>query len=412
MASQPIRVLLVEDNPGDARLIHWMLGQTGEVCFELAEADRLSAALGRLRAEPFSVVLLDLSLPDSQGLETFRAVSADFPRVPVVVLTGLADETAAVQAVQEGAQDYLVKGQVLDRHLVHALHYAVGRHQRQQCRDREGSTSAEEVRVARQIQQHLFPQRPPACAGIDLHGASFPAGATGGDYFDYLPLDGGRVGVVIGDVTGHGLGPALLMMATRAYLRAFAQSHADIGQVLARTNRVLAEDVTEGRFVTLLLAQLDEARHVLRYASAGHCPGYVLGPTGAVRTPLYSTGLPLGILPDGDFPVAPEVRLEPGEVVVLWTDGILEAQAPDGEQFGEARALGVVRSHRGEPAREIVEALCRGVHSFTQAQPPHDDMTAIVLKVQGPAESTSPLTCAAGGQAAGRGSSAGGGAGW
>src|SRR5262249_8232239 len=118
MVSQPIRVLLVEDNPGDARLIHWMLRPTGD-SFELAETDRLSAALRRLRAEPFGVVLLDLSLPDSQGLETFRAVSAEFPCLPVVVLTGLADETAAIQAVQEGAQDYLVKGQVLDRHLAH-----------------------------------------------------------------------------------------------------------------------------------------------------------------------------------------------------------------------------------------------------------------------------------------------------
>jgi serine phosphatase RsbU (regulator of sigma subunit) len=381
MASQPIRVLLVEDNPGDARLIHWMLQPT-EGRFELVAADCLSAALGRLRAEPFCVVLLDLSLPDSQGLETFHTVSARFPRLPIVVLTGLADETTAIQAVQEGAQDYLVKGQVLDRHLAHALRYAVGRHQRQQCREREQSSTAEEIRVARHIQQHLFPQRPPACAGIDLHGASFPAGATGGDYFDYFPLVDGQLGVVIGDVTGHGLGPALLMMATRAYLRAFAQTHADIGRVLTLTNRALAADVTDGWFVTLLLAQLDASRRLLRYASAGHCTGYVLGRAGAVRSCLYSTGLPLGIQPDADFAVAPEVRLEPGELVALWTDGVLEARAPDGEFFGEDRTLDMVRSHGGEPAREIVAALCRGVRSFTQPQPPPDDMTAIVMKVQ------------------------------
>src|SRR4051794_25071797 len=98
MAGEHLRVLLVEDDPGDARLIHWMLRETGEVRFELAEADRLAAALARLGGEPFSVVLLDLSLPDSQGLDTFREVHRAFPRVPVVVLTGLADETVAVRA--------------------------------------------------------------------------------------------------------------------------------------------------------------------------------------------------------------------------------------------------------------------------------------------------------------------------
>jgi sigma-B regulation protein RsbU (phosphoserine phosphatase) len=385
MASQPIRVLLVEDNPGDARLIHWMLQPTGD-SFELVEVDRLSAALARLRAEPFGVVLLDLSLPDSRGLETFRAVSAAVPRLPVVVLTGLDDQTAAVQAVQEGAQDYLVKGQVLDRHLAHALRYAVGRHQRQQCLEQAQGTTADDLRVARQIQQHLFPECPPACAGMDLHGASFPAGTTGGDYFDYLPLADGGLGVVIGDVAGHGLGPALLMTATRAYLRAFARTHADIGRVLTLANRALAEDMPDGRFVTLLLAQVDGRGRRLRYTSAGHCTGYLLGPSGAVRTALYSTGLPLGVQSDGHFAVAPEVRLEPGELVVLWTDGVPESRSPTGEFFGEDRALNVVRSHRAEPARAIVEALCHGVRSFAQSQPPHDDMTAIVLKVETPAE--------------------------
>jgi serine phosphatase RsbU (regulator of sigma subunit) len=359
--------------------------QPMEARFELAVADSLSAALARLRAEFYSVVLLDLSLPDSQGLVTFRAVSESFPHLPVVVLTGLADETAAIRAVEEGAQDYLVKGQVLDRHLAHALRYAVGRHQRQQIRERQQGVSADDIRTVREVQQHLFPQHPPACPNIDLHGACFPAAAAGGDYFDYLPWADGRLGVVIGDVTGHGLGPALLMMATRAYLRAFAQMEADIGRVLTLANRSLADDVSDGRFVTLLLAQLDVHRRLLRYASAGHCSGYVLGRSGAVRSILYSTGLPLGIQANGDFAVAPEVCLVAGETVVLWTDGVIEARSPDGELFGERRALELVSSQSAQPAREIVAALCRGVRSFAQGQPPQDDMTAIVLKVQAPA---------------------------
>src|SRR5947199_177156 len=181
MAGQHIRVLLVEDNPGDARLIHWMLRETGEVRFDLAGAETLAAALGLLAEEDFSVVLLD--------------------------------------------------------------------------------------------------------------GASVPAGAAGGDYLDYLVPCPGRVGVVIGDVMGHGPGPALLMASTRAYLRAFAEGQEDLGRALARTNRALASDVGEGQFVTLLFALFDRGRGLLRYTSAGHLPGYVLGRDGAVRAGLYSTGL-------------------------------------------------------------------------------------------------------------------------
>jgi sigma-B regulation protein RsbU (phosphoserine phosphatase) len=385
MLRQPLRVLLVEDNLGDARLIHWML-QPEQDRFELIVADSLAAALARLGEESFSVALLDLSLPDSQGLETFRAVSARFPRLPIVVLTGLSDETTAIRAVEEGAQDYLVKGQVLDRHLIHALSYAIGRQQRQQLVEQRQGSSASDIRTVHEIQQHLFPQQAPSCPNIDVHGACFPAAAAGGDYFDYLPWSDGRLGVVIGDVTGHGLGPALLMMATRAYLRAFAQTQTNIGQVLTLANRALADDVSEGRFVTLLLAQLERSGRLLRYASAGHCAGYVLDPSGAVRSILYSTGLPLGIRADGDFAVAPEVRLDVGEMVVLWTDGIVEALSPSGEFFGEERALELVNAHSTRPAREIVAALCGGVRSFLQGQPPQDDMTAIVLKVQAHAD--------------------------
>jgi serine phosphatase RsbU (regulator of sigma subunit) len=381
MPCHPIRVLLVEDNPGDARLIHWMLREAGEVRFELAEAGRLGEALARLEAEDFSVVLLDLSLPDSQGLETFRAVRDACPLVPVVVLTGLADETVGARAVQEGAQDYLVKGQVLDRHLTHALRYAVGRHQRQAVREREAIIPPGEVDTMRRIQRRLLPDGPPPCGEVDLYGTSVPAGAAGGDYFDYLAAGDGQVGIVIGDVAGHGPGPALLMASTRAYLRAFAEGQDDLGLALARTNRALAGDVADGHFVTLLFARYDRRSGLLRYANAGHCPGHVLGQDGAVRAHLYSTGLPLGIKPDGGFPPGPVVRLGPGELLLLVTDGILEAKSPSRQQFGSERAVAVVQEHRRSPAREIVDRLFEAVQGHTGPGPQQDDATAIVLKV-------------------------------
>jgi serine phosphatase RsbU (regulator of sigma subunit) len=377
VAEKRIDVLLIEDNRGDAVLIREMLAEAPGTHFEVACADRLGAGLELLRGGRFDVVLLDLSLPDSQGLDTCRGLRAGNPGVPVVVLTGLDDETLAVRAVEEGAQHYLVKGQVDAFQLVQALMYAMARHRR--TADLEG-----ELKIARQVQQGLFPAAAPRAPGFDIHGACYPAAATGGDYFDYVPLPDGRLGIVIGDVTGHGLGPALLMAATRAYLRAFARTHGEAATILSLANRVLADDLTDGRNVTLLLGELDCQSRSFRFASAGHQPGYILGTDGAPRARLYSTGTPLGILPDHDYAAGPATRLEPGEVLVLLTDGVVEAESPGGERFGDHRVLDVVRANRERSAREVVEALHRAVRDFSCEARQLDDITLVVLK-SGPA---------------------------
>jgi serine phosphatase RsbU (regulator of sigma subunit) len=379
--AKPIPVLLVEDNAGDARLIRTMLAEASFTHFEMAHVTRLTAALALLAEETFSVVLLDLSLPDSHGLETFRRLR-ERTAVPVVVLTGLDDETVAVQAVQDGAQDYLVKGYVNSERLIHALCYAVGRSQRQGKLEAEVRALEQEQQIVREIYQQLLPAEAPQHAGWDIHGASLCVGAAGGDYFDYLPLGNDRLGVVIGDVTGHGVGPALLMAATRAYLRVLARTQSDVGAMLALANRLLAQDVSDGRNVTLLLGQLDLAQRTWVHTSAGHPPGYVLGRNGTVRSYLYSTGPPLGILPEADYTPTAGVTLEPGDVLLLVTDGVLEARDPTNEQmFGRDRALDVIRAHRRASAREMVEALCQAVRGFTEGRPQLDDITVIVIRV-------------------------------
>jgi sigma-B regulation protein RsbU (phosphoserine phosphatase) len=172
------------------------------------------------------------------------------------------------------------------------------------------------------------------------------------------------------------------MAATRAYLRAFARTQSDLGQILTLANQVLAEDISDGRNVTLLLAQLDPRSRSLWYASAGHLPGYVLTSSGAVKMRLLSTGLPLGIMADADFAAEPAVHLEPGDMVLLITDGLKEATSPSGEEFGVERPLDIVRANRDKSARELVEMLYREVRSFSQDQPQRDDITLIVIKVE------------------------------
>ena len=246
---------------------------------------------------------------------------------------------------------------------------------------RELLEHAEQFRVAREIQQHLFPKAAPSLPGFDIAGAAFPAAAAGGDYFDFIPMADNGLGLVVGDVTGHGIGPALLMAETRAYVRIAALNRADPSEVLTRTNLALAEDIGDERFVTLFLGRLDAAHRRLTYVSAGHPPGYLLAPDGSVRMELRRTGVPLGMRPTTEYRNAPVIVLEPGEVALLLTDGIEEAMGPDDEMFGTDRMLSVLRANRDRSAAQIVDALCLAVRDFCKGTEQQDDVTAIVVKV-------------------------------
>ncbi|HKI72317.1 MAG TPA: PP2C family protein-serine/threonine phosphatase, partial [Verrucomicrobiae bacterium] len=234
--------------------------------------------------------------------------------------------------------------------------------------------------VAREIQQRLFPKAAPQVPGFDIAGLSHAAEATGGDYFDYLPMLRDRLGVVVGDVTGHGIGPALLMAETRAYLRILARNRDDVGEILTRANRVLAEDIGYERFITMLLVGLDPQKRTFTYANAGHPAGYVLGAAGEIKAQLKRTGLPLGIKPDVAYPPAIATELSPGDILLLLTDGIEEAMSPDDTIFGTERILEIARANRGKSAREIVDALYAAVREFAQNTPQLDDVTAVVIK--------------------------------
>jgi len=244
----------------------------------------------------------------------------------------------------------------------------------------EAERLREEIRIARQIQQKLFPTAQLPLPGFDISGSSYPAEATGGDYFDYIPMRDGSLGVVIGDVSGHGFGPALLMAELRAYLRAFVMTHTDLSEVVGLLNSALASDALEDRFATLLLARLEPASRSFTYVSAGHTTGYVLDSAGAARAPLPSTGMPLAIVPETDFPTAPAIALGPGEGVLLLTDGIVEAHSPDEDLFGVERTLETVRNNWDRTARGIIDHLYAAVRAFCGVTTQLDDMTAIVIK--------------------------------
>ena len=223
----------------------------------------------------------------------------------------------------------------------------------------------EQFRVAREIQQRLFPAKAPVIPGFDVAGASFPAAATGGDYFDYLDMCDGTHALVVGDVTGHGLGPALLMAETRAFLRLLVLNRADVGEILTRANRALSVDVDYEHYVTLLFVQLDPLRRELRWANAGHLTGFLLDARGAVKVELKRTGIPLGLKPENSFVTQTAIPLTPGDTLIMLTDGIEESPGPAGELFGKDRLLDTVRAAGGGSAADIVGAIVAalpGVH--------------------------------------------------
>lgn len=249
--------------------------------------------------------------------------------------------------------------------------------------ERELMANQEQFRVAHEIQQHLFPKSSPHLDSLDIAGASYPAEATGGDYFDYLPMLNGCTGIVVGDVTGHGIGPALLMAETRAYLRILARNREDPAEILYRTNLVLAEDVGAERYVTLMLLKLDPRSKKFAYANAGHIPGYILDKEGATKQVLKRTGPPLGLRSDAAYTASGEIELSEGDLILLLTDGFEEALSPEEEFFGMQRVLDHITAHREESAEEIVKSLYQNFQQFTEGATQLDDLTIVVVKVGG-----------------------------
>ncbi len=240
----------------------------------------------------------------------------------------------------------------------------------------------EEFAAAAEIQQRLFPATAPLIPGFELAGISQPAEAAGGDYYNFLPLADGSWGLVVADVSGHGIGSALLMAEARAYLRFLARTEADPAALLTSANRALAEDLGSERFITMHLARLNPGTRHLEYASAGHPPTCVLDAYGNLKASLKRTGPPLGRRPDQPYVNGPSVELASGDVVLFLTDGLDEAMNPAGtECYGLDRALAVLRMYQKEPAAEIAAALCAAVQAFSAPGPQQDDLTVMVLKV-------------------------------
>lgn len=369
----PLRVLLVEDCADDRVLVSAYLRKGVEEPCEVVEAERLSAALQILETVPVDICLLDMELPDSFGLATLRAVHALRPSLPIVVISGNTDKDMALQALGLGAHDYFVKSRMNPEAISRVVRFAIERGKRVQAE--------QDLRTAEQVQRLLFPKTFPKLRGYEVAGQAFSAASGCGDYFDFIPQANGHWLAAVGDVSGHGMAAALRMVEARAYLRALSRNIDDLGTLLTELNLMMLNESQYDsssiqQFITMFVASLDEDTCTLNYAAAGHA-AYIIRQNGKTER-LHTTGLPLGIAP---LPTESQsVKLFPGDICLIATDGLEETMNPSGELFGIQRVLSLVSESRDESAEAIVQKLFNATRLFAETRVQADDETLIVLK--------------------------------
>ncbi len=389
------KALLAGRTGADADTLSRHLMQHGYLVRAVAQADE---ALKTLRAERFALVLLDVDVPGMGGpqfVETVRG-DPDVANVPVIVTSAVDDMDAIERCLERGADDYLpaVFGAAILRARVSA---ALDRR-----RLRDSQDLRREMDVARNIQRDFLPESLPEVPGVQLEAALHPARQVSGDFYDAFQLaPSGNLVLVVGDVCDKGVGAALFMALFRSLIRASADpvgggaiqmiggrrtlvmqsleaaTPADLlTRVAGFTNNYIAR--LHGRtnmFATVFMAVLDPVYGALDYLNAGHEPAFVIGADGDIQQ-LRPTGPALGLMPDAGF-TAKATRLEYGQTLFAFTDGLVEARSATGEVFGSERLRGVLRAHRAAAAPAMVGGVVEALRVFARQAEPHDDVTLL-----------------------------------
>lgn len=241
---------------------------------------------------------------------------------------------------------------------------------------------AREIELAAQVQERLLPPRPPVVNGFEIAGRMVAARTVGGDYFDYLELPAEHVGLVIADVSGKGVSAALLMASVKMALWAGASATLNPSQAVSNLNKGFHDVTDEERYVTLFYGRLDVAQGLLEYTNAGHLPPLLLHAATGELEWLQAGGTVIGLFPAAEY-VCGQVRLKPGDTLVLYTDGVTEATNAAGEEFTRKRLVALVRENATGSAQDLIEAIYNAVHAFRGTSTLEDDLTLVVLRAIG-----------------------------
>lgn len=237
----------------------------------------------------------------------------------------------------------------------------------------------QELEMAHSIQIGLLPKESPQIECIDLAGKSIPAKIVGGDYFDFIELSDNRLGVALGDVSGKGVPAALLMSNLQATLRGQALINASCGDCIAKANYLLYMNTDPEKFVTLFYGVLDCKNKTMHYVNAGHNYPFLLDHEGNFHS-LETGGVVMGMFPEFTFEEG-HIQLRSGEIIIIYSDGVTEAENEQEDQFGEKRIKQIVRQCKHLSAQEIIEKICERVDEFTGSTEQEDDITLVALKV-------------------------------
>ena len=357
-----LRRLAVED-PREARRAFLLLFDSGGSALEQFLGQVSSPADGRLRH------LVASALRNNRDKERIAPYLIAWHEIETDEFAKRAIE-AALDGVKTASSAQTTLAQEVAR-----LTTAIGREMAQRERLNR------ELEIAREVQEHLFPQRLPVVPGLDYCGQCRPAREVGGDYYDFLELPGGRLAIAVGDVSGKGVGAALMMASLEASLRALASVVENPADLIERVSRLVHQASAANRYATLFYAEYDPATRCLIYVNAGHNPPIVLRNRGGACEVLRleTGGSVIGLFPQGYERGV--FSHQAGDLVVLFTDGVSESMNAREEEWGEERLIELAKTCLGFPAREGMRKILAAAQSFAAGAPQHDDMTLVVLRV-------------------------------
>jgi sigma-B regulation protein RsbU (phosphoserine phosphatase) len=312
-----------------------------------------------------------------EGLEVISEVRERDRHLPIVVMTGWGTIDTAVDAMRRGARSFVQKPWD-DTTLVEVVKREIKEGAAVRRADARVEKEQDEARL---IQRTLLPATLPELEGVRVAAMWNPASGFGGDCYDVIRFrasDDERIGLSIADVAGKGLPAAMLMSNLQAAVRAYASDHATPQQVATSVNRLLCRNIAVGKFVTFCYLVVDRAQKTLTFANAGHNPPLLVKADGRVET-LSSGGMVLGVMPDTTYDQR-EVPIASGDRLILYTDGISEAEAPDGADYGEGRLSHTAVAHRALAPEPLLEALFKDVSDFADGRF-QDDATLIVVAI-------------------------------
>jgi serine phosphatase RsbU (regulator of sigma subunit) len=371
-------ILIVDDTPANLRLLAQMLAERG---FKVRAVTSGARALAALESAPCDLVLLDIKMPGMNGYEVCKRLKADAQTrdIPVIFISSLDEVADKVNAFSAGGVDYVTKPFQLDEVLARVETHLALRDLQRRLQDANRRLERE-LALAGSVQASFLPKRVPDVRGWQLSMMLRPARETSGDFYDVSRLPNGRLGILIADVVDKGAGAALYMALSCTLLRTYAAEYAaEPARVLTSVNRRLLTDTDASEFVTVFYAVLDPVTGDLIYGNAGHHPPYLLRCGGnADIERLSRTGIPLGIF-EGQTWGQRGAELGPGDVLVLYTDGVTDAQDVHGAFFGADRLLASVRANVGCSAEDVQGAILADIDAFMGDAPQRDDIALVVV---------------------------------